>query len=241
MANWIDLTTGRRRAAVLAAHFDAAVAPLREDASWWPNTKQRSAWVLLRVREFGPERLVTDRALRGWLLGALNEWRAGRGGAIDPGRFARRLTAPSFLQALASARTVTLAGFDPDAHARVLAELFDALVGIKRSEAQLVASSKTLYHLLPELIVPFDGVITCGFFGWNALPKVAEPAWLSDVYSVLAGIAAGLGPERLDRLGTPSWPLDPAVASALRIGQARVVDFGMEGYRRATGRPWYVP
>ncbi|HEY7281369.1 MAG TPA: hypothetical protein VID47_07210 [Actinomycetota bacterium] len=241
MPRWADLSTGRRRAGVLAGNFDAAIAPLRERPSWWPNTRQYSARVVLRVREVGVERAVTDRAVRGWLLRALNEWRAGRGGAIDPSRLSRRLTAPTYLEALRSAETITLARFDPDVDAGVLAELFDGLVGIKRSEAQVVAISKTLCHLLPELIAPFDGVITCGFFDWNALPKVADQGWLADVYAVLGGIARKVGARRLERLGTPAWPLDPAVGAALRIGQGRVVDLGLEGYRRARDEPWYVP
>jgi hypothetical protein len=240
MAQWSDLSTGRRRAGALAANFDAAIAPLRRLPSWWPNTRQRSARVLLRVREIGSERAVTDPEFRGLLLGALNEWRAGRGGAIDPRGLARRLTAPAFVDALGSARTMTLARFDRDRDADILARLFDGLVGMKSSEAQLVAISKTLCHLVPELVAPFDGVITCGFFGWSALPKVAEAAWLSDVYSVLGGIARRVGARRLDRLGTPLWPLDPGVAAALRIGQGRVVDLGLEGYRRASDQPWYV-
>jgi hypothetical protein len=57
---------------------------------------------------------------------------------------------------------------------------------------------------------------------------------------VLAEVAAAVGASELERLGTPTWPLDPAVAGALRIGQARVVDFGMEGYQRSRGETWYV-
>ncbi len=227
MASWTDLTTGRRRAAALVAHFDFAMARMREDASWWPNTKKHSAWVLVRVREFGPERLVKDRISREWLLRALHEWRATRGGPIEPRRFARRLTSPGFLDALQDARSIQLAGFDPAAHSEVVVNLFDKLDGIKESHTQLVAISKTLYHLLPELVVPFDGQVTCGFFNWNGLPKDVNPEWLSEVYSLLGEIASGVGSEKLDRWGQPPWPVDPAVSTALRIGQARVVDFGL--------------
>ncbi len=240
MASWTDLTTGRRRTPVLAANFEAAFAPLRQDRGWWPDTKRHSAWVLVRVRELGPERFVTDRVLRGWLFAALGEWGARRGGEIDSRRFARKLTAPRFVQALGEARDLRISRFDPNRHGEVLLRLFQGLDGIKSSQAQLVATSKALYHLLPELVVPFDGVITCGFFGWNALPARAEGEWLAEVYALLAGVATKVGPRRLDRLGTPSWPVDPAVAAALRLGQARVIDFGLEGYRRSSGEPWYV-
>lgn len=240
MAKWTDLTTGRRRAVALAANFEAAFAPLREDRGWWPNTKRRSTWVLVRVRELGPVAVVHDREARSWLYGALGEWGARRGGEIEPRRFARMLTAPAFVEALREAQDLRLARFDPNRHGEVLVRLFEGLDGIKSSEAQLVAISKGLYHLLPELVVPLDGVITCGFFGWNALPTGVHGGWLTDVYDVLAGVASKVGPRLLDRLGTPTWPLDPAIGAALRLGQARVVDFGLEGYRRSAGEPWYV-
>jgi hypothetical protein len=216
------------------------MARLLRDPSWWPNTKKHSAWVLVRGREFGPELLVKDRVSREWLLRALDEWRATRGGPIEPRRFARRLTSPGFLDALREAHSIQLAEFDPAAHSDVVVDLFERLDGIKASHAQLVAISKTLYHLLPELIVPFDGQVTCGFFNWNGLPKNVHPEWLSEVYSVLGGIAASVGSRELDRLGRPAWPLDSAVSDALRIGQARVVDFGLEGYRRSRAEDWYV-
>ncbi|HXJ65295.1 MAG TPA: hypothetical protein VNN79_16190 [Actinomycetota bacterium] len=191
-------------------------------------------------RRAGPERIAADRELRGWLYRALGEWGALRGGEIDPRRFARKLTAPAFVQALGEARDLRISRFDPNRHGEVLVRLFEGLDGIKSSEAQLVATSKALYHLLPELVVPFDGVITCGFFGWNTLPQRIHAEWLIGVYTLLAGVASKVGSRELDRLGTPSWPLDPAVAGALRLGQARVIDFGLEGYRRSAGRPWYV-
>jgi hypothetical protein len=196
--------------------------------------------VLLRAREVGPKAAVSDPVLRGWLFAALGEWGARRGGEIDQRRFARKLTAPGFVEALGEAQEFQLARFDPKRHGDVLVRLFDGLDGIKSSEAQLVAISKGLYHLLPELVVPFDGVITCGFFAWNALPTRVHGEWLTDVYEVLAGVASKVGPRRLDRLGTPTWPLDPAIGAALRLGQARVIDFGLEGYRRSAGEPWYV-
>jgi hypothetical protein len=37
------------------------------------------------------------------------------------------------------------------------------------------SATPTLYHALPELIVPFDGQVTCGFFDWESLPKLGFP------------------------------------------------------------------
>jgi hypothetical protein len=239
LSSW-DLGTGRRRAAVLAANFEAAFEPLRSARSWWPRTTSYSAWTLLRCRELGPAEAVADPVLRSWLHGALREWGATRSGVIAPGGLATRLTRPAFRDALRAAGGLSLTDFRAARHGEVLATLFHGLEGIKASNAQLVAVSKGLYHLLPELIVPFDNVITCGFFGWTRLPNRADDAWLADVYGILARVARAVGRRTLRELGRHPWARDPDVAGALRLGQARVLDFGMEGYRRSRGMPWYV-
>src|SRR5207247_9209386 len=150
-----DVGTGRRRAAALAANFEAAFDPMRSARGWWPATTKHSAWTLLRCRELGPQEAVRDPVLRGWLHGALREWGATRSGAIPPSGLARRLTRPRFLEALGAAGEVSLTEFTASSHGDVLAQLFHGLEGMKSSDAQLVAVSKGLYHLLPELIVPF--------------------------------------------------------------------------------------
>jgi hypothetical protein len=107
--------------------------------------------------------------------------------------------------------------------------LLDALDGIKTSEAQIVAISKTLYHLLPELIVPFDGQVTCGFFDWPSLPKRPHRDWLSEVYSLLGELAGGVGARELDRLGRPTWPLDSAVGLACGLARRGLWTSGWRG------------
>lgn len=240
MTRW-DLSTGQRRAVALAENFESAFSPMRNDRAWWPSTKKHSARVLIRVRESGPMAAVEDPVTRAWLLRALGEWRATRGGAIPVRGFARRALSSEFTEALSAFEGVSLSTLNVRSEGTGLARLFQALEGIKRSDAQLVAVSKTLYHLLPELVVPFDNEVTCGFFGWHSLPHRVEDAWLSDVYGILASVANSAGPALLDELGRPAWPKDPGVAQALRLGEGRVVDFAMEGYRRSVDAPWYVP
>lgn len=173
------------------------------------------------------------------MLAALGEWGALRGGSISPRRLASHLTAPAFEEAVGEASVVSLSGLAASESGSLIVRLFRGLEGIKSSNAQLVAVSKTLYHLLPELIVPFDSKVTCGFFGWRSLPERVDESWLLEVYSTLSEVAESVGSDTLRPLGRPGWPLDPAVAQALRIGEARVVDFGLEGYRRSTGAAWY--
>jgi hypothetical protein len=189
----------------------------------------------------GPRAALEDAVTREWLLRALGEWRATRGDAIPASGFARRALASEFTEALSAFEGVSLSTLNARSEGTSLASLFRGLEGIKRSDAQLVAVSKTLYHLLPELIVPFDNEVTCGFFGWHSLPHRVEDAWLSDVYGILASVARSVGPTLLDELGRPAWPKDRGVASALRLGQGRVIDFAMEGYRRSVDASWYVP
>ena len=239
MSAW-DLSTGRRRGAALGANFEAAFAPIRAERDWWPDTTKHSARTVLRSRELGAEQAVTDRVFRQWLHTSLREWKATRSGAIPPAGLARRLTAPAFVETLRRAGRISLTDFTASKHADVLGQLFQGLDGIKSSEAQVVAVSKTLYHLLPELIVPFDNVITSGFFGWSRLPDHAEEAWLLDMYGVLAGTARTVGRATLEALGTLPGARDPAVGAALRLGQGRVIDLGMEGYRRSRTQAWYV-
>jgi hypothetical protein len=40
-------------------------------------------------------------------------------------------------------------------------------LNIVENNAKLVAGTKTLHHLLPDLVVPIDRVFTGGFFGWH--------------------------------------------------------------------------
>jgi hypothetical protein len=141
---------------------------------------------------------------------------------------------------LRDAGQLSLDEFDATRHGDLLVRLFEGLEGVKSSAAQVVFASKTLHHLLPELIVPFDNQITCGFFGWRMLPNRASAEWLCGIYSILGDVASEVGPKTLDALGEPYWPLDPAVSRAFRIGRARVVDLGMEGYRRSAAEDWYV-
>ena len=41
-------------------------------------------------------------------------------------------------------------------------------IGIVRNKAPLVAGSKTLHHLLPDLVPPMDRAYTQKFFGWHS-------------------------------------------------------------------------
>lgn len=234
-----DFTTGRRRAEVLTENFDAAMQAMREDRRWWPDTRSSSAWLLLRVRELGPTSATEDPRVRRWLVSALHEWGAHRGGTISSRRLASVLSDHRFRGLLEQASQTELARLD-DAAMQLICGLFRGLEGIKSSNAQVVVVSKALYHLLPELVVPLDNEVTCGFFGWRSLPNRVDDEWLADIYGVLSQIARGVGPRALARHGQPDWPRDQAVALAIRLGQGRVVDFGMKGYRRSTAKQWYV-
>jgi hypothetical protein len=110
--------------------------------------------------------------------------------------------------------------FDPEADTRELIGLFAALKDVKLTRTKWVATSKMLYHLLPDLVVPIDRG-TARFLGASGVPPGLDPDWLACAYRVFTSIARGLGARRLgeyaNRFRTP-------------LGLARVVDFGIQGF-----------
>ena len=59
---------------------------------------------------------------------------------------------------------------DPALEARLVAQRLDRLITELRvvdNEAQIVAGTKTLHHLLPDLVPPMDRAYTGAFFGWS--------------------------------------------------------------------------
>jgi hypothetical protein len=59
---------------------------------------------------------------------------------------------------------------DPKLDVNVITEpLWDIIdnLGIVKNDARIVPGSKTLHHLLPDLVVPIDRAYTQKFFGWH--------------------------------------------------------------------------
>lgn len=86
--------------------------------------------------------------------------------------------------------------------------------------ARLVACTKALHHLLPELVVPMDRQFTGAFFGWNnqAWQKMEERSFRT-AFAVFADIARRAGPAQYVGAGwntNPTKVIDNAIVGFCR-------------------------
>lgn len=90
--------------------------------------------------------------------------------------------------------------------------ILDALE-VGRAVAKLVANSKVLHHLLPDLVPPIDRRYTLAFFGINELiPSSKQPsAIFRVVYPEFMTVARSLGADLLKRVdaGLQTWHSSP--------------------------------
>lgn len=86
------------------------------------------------------------------------------------------------------------------------------------AEARVVALTKTLHHLLPDLVVPIDRTFTPTFFGWpsDELRNNEAPAFNS-AWDAFAKVARSVDPSRL-------------VGQGWRTSRTKVIDNAMVGF-----------
>ncbi|HWC32132.1 MAG TPA: hypothetical protein VG709_03300, partial [Actinomycetota bacterium] len=197
------------------ARFEDDVLSIAQD--WWPHGHAEEAlnlrWAVGAVAAVRDERFVEAayRALRG-------RWHAFRGARVTRETFERAIRASE--PALRTLEPVTIADFERDAHMPALLDVFRAVEAVKPTNAKWVATSKTLYFLLPDLVPPIDNRFTIPFLRRSGIrvPPELEPGTLRAAFTVFSSLARLAGRERLERLsrryGTP-------------IGMARVVDFAI--------------
>jgi hypothetical protein len=93
-------------------------------------------------------------------------------------------------------------------------------LGITENKALLVACTKTLHHLLPELVVPMDRKFTQWFFGWAELQSHHREHF-REAFAAFADIARTVNPQQY--VGTQKWHssrtkvLDNAIVSAVVV------------------------
>ena len=116
------------------------------------------------------------------------------------------------------------AGLDADAVAASLDRLVSD-VGVVDNKALLVAGTKTLHHLLPDLVPPMDRRWTGAFFGWWPIdPQDRQCAILSEAYRSFAEIAQAVEPSRLIGAGwktSTTKMLDNAVVAYCSLNGIR--------------------
>lgn len=134
------------------------------------KAKQASSHVhtlQLRVRCGSVKAAIDDAGFVDSLYETLQAWGIGRRGSrlVPLSAFRDRLRAHSGEVAALEGMAIDDAGLAID---RVVAEgwrLIDSL-GVVENDAPVVAGTKTLHHLLPDLVPPMDRAYTRPFFGW---------------------------------------------------------------------------
>jgi hypothetical protein len=139
-----------------------------------------------------------------------------------------RQRAPA-LQQLWPLRITTLT---PEEATEVAATAWEIIAGIKvsTSQTQIVAGSKMLHHLLPDLIPPIDRQYTFRFFTGQKMVASDRAAFL-DWFPLLAVIGARCREPILDAINRGGF---------MATGEAKVIDNAIIGYmqqQRLGGRP----
>jgi len=215
------------RTAAVAREFDASWAAITAERGWWPDRTQVALSRILAEAgsiEAAVERDDYVRSLRR----SLNRWKAFRGAAVTDEHMARvlRAAAPT-LDDLRPTRITSLRS------SRVprLFDAFDALRDLRPSARKWVATSKTLHHLLPDLVVPMDNLITAPYLGRSSLPERFDDEFLLETYTAFLGLRDAVGVRRVREASRRvPFPVEGASPRECSIGEARVVDFAIAGY-----------
>jgi hypothetical protein len=195
-----------------ASAYDAAV-PFRRSQQYRLHRQtidMRRALGLtaaLRDQHFGDLLYAT---LRAWGIGI----RASRLIPVDGFRHAL-LAEEEALASLALAALEQLQ--EPSSTAAQIWALIER-IGVVENDAQLVAGTKTLHHLLPDLVPPMDRRWTGQFFGWSTVrAQYQQQAIFLEAFTACADVARFVRPSRL-------------VGEGWRTSQSKIVDNAIVGY-----------
>ena len=220
----------RDRTAAVAAAFERSWASIRRSRSWWPSAAEVRCARLRREAGSSAKALETSAYIDA--VGAsLRKWQAFRGARFDAERFADSLrTVAPMLSTWEGTTILTLRPAD----AVELFQLFEALRDIKPTERKWVGTSKTLHHLLPDLILPMDNLITAPFLGRSSLPAGFDAAFLAEAYRAFIALgrdrAIGVGARRVKSAAREvPYPVEGARREDCRVGLSRVLDFAIAG------------
>jgi hypothetical protein len=215
----------------IAQEFDASWSFMLTRPNWWPSSKQVTVARLLRDSHSTAAALGSTDFIDA-LGSSLRRWQAFRGTPFDRKRLQDALRALSPL--LPRWKDTSILTIE-EAEVSQLFHLFEAIREIKPSHRKWVVTSKTLHHLLPDLIPPIDNQMTAPFLGRSALPASFDSAFLEETFTAFIRVARdpeyGLGASRLgaasDEVPYPVPSTDPIDG---RIGMARVIDFAIAGF-----------
>ena len=93
-----------------------------------------------------------------------------------------------------------------------------SVLNVVDNKARIFAGTKTLHHLLPDLVPPMDRAWTGAFFGWSVLdPQNNQSAILAEAFTAFAEVARATQPSRL-------------VGPGGRTSATKVLDNALIGY-----------
>ena len=217
--------------------FSASWSAMIASPNWWPAAPQVEC-ARLRREASGISAALSSPAYVEALGSSLRRWGAFRGARFEQERLSGSLKSVSLLLARWEAVSILTLRVE-DVHD--LFELFDAVRDIKPTRRKWVATSKTLHHLLPDLIVPMDNQMTAPFLGRGSLPATFESSFLVESYSAFVDLARnrtyGVGARRVREASREvPYPVEGAIPQDCRVGLARVPDFAIAGFVRDHGR-----
>jgi hypothetical protein len=143
------------------------------DPSWIPGGAHAQAMRFRWERDPDPVSVVEDQEFLQFATRSLNAWAAfrGRRGEKSPSPEALGDFLVRLVPRIRRLRGVTVVSYRAHDHVDDVAGLFGDLWGIKSTSRNWVATSKTLYLVLPDLIVPMDNQSTRPFLGrWPSGP-----------------------------------------------------------------------
>ena len=214
----------------VAQEFDASWSLMLTQRGWWPSPKQVTVARLLRESPSTADALESTELVDA-LGSSLRKWQAFRGVPFDRERLQEALRA--LIPLLPRWKDASLLTIE-EAEIGQLFTLFEAIREIKPSQRKWVVTSKTLHHLLPDLIPPIDNQLTAPFLGRSALPASFDPAFLEEAFAAFVAVARdpdGIGGSRLRAASREvPYPLPSSDPIDGRIGMARVIDLAIAGF-----------
>ena len=144
-----------------------------------------------------PSAAVQDQAFLEYLYATLTAWglhRMGPKGSklVSFETFATSLrTYASRLDPFCGLRIESLATHDVSSLSESLWGIMEA-IEVSATESKIVAGSKTLHHLLPNLVPPIDRVHTAEFFLWRNRMQYKQREMFSDIFPRLVQLAKSI-------------------------------------------------
>jgi hypothetical protein len=223
-ADKAELAAGRIRE--LVADFPMYVAAFEASAAFPGPSLYFHVRAIERRREHtSVGSLLDDRIFLEYVYAVLPAWGMHRMGP-QPAKVADftaivdalRLAAPA-LEQLWPLRITTL---DPEAAGHAAATAWDVISGLQvsTSRTQIVAGSKFLHHLLPDLIPPIDRRYTFSFFTGRTMVASDKAAFL-DWFPQLAMIGAQCQEPIRDAINRGGF---------MATGEAKIIDNAIMGF-----------